>query len=88
MSDIHCDLRYLLYLSNSSFLDGFGFFASAPIFATMSKLVPALGWSAGWSMLAGLFGAAALLMMSSISPILNLGQTQAEKDDAALAKAP
>lgn len=68
-----------------SFLDGFGFLLSAPIFATIGRVVPTMGWSAGWSLLGGLFGAAALLMMSSINPILKLTQTPAEKEQQELA---
>lgn len=54
-----------------SFLDGFGFLLSAPIFAVASKLVPTQGWSSTWGMLAALFAAAGVLMMSSITPILD-----------------
>lgn len=53
-----------------SFLDGFGFLLSAPIFATCSKLVPTSGWSSAWVMLAALFGAAGVLMVKSIGPVL------------------
>ena len=53
-----------------SFLDGFGFLLSAPIFATCSKLVPAAGWSSAWGMLAVLFGLAGALMVKSIGPVL------------------
>ena len=53
-----------------SFLDGFGFLCSAPIFALCGRLVPTLGWSSAWAMLAGLFGSAALLMMRAIGPVL------------------
>lgn len=53
-----------------SFLDGFGFLFSAPIFALTGKLVPALGWSSAWGMLAALFGAGAALMLYSIQPVL------------------
>jgi len=63
-----------------SFLDGFGFLLSAPIFATISKVVPRMGWGSGWTMLATLFGAAALLMMHAIDPILNLTKTPAEEE--------
>jgi hypothetical protein len=61
-----------------SFLDGFGFLLSAPIFATCSKLVPAAGWSSVWTMLALLFGGAGALMVSSIGPVL----TKAEPSKA------
>jgi RsiW-degrading membrane proteinase PrsW (M82 family) len=63
-----------------SFLDGFGFLLAAPIFATVGKVVPSMGWASGWGMLASLFGAAALLMMSAINPILNLSKTPAEEE--------
>lgn len=53
-----------------SFLDGFGFLLSAPIFATCSKLVPTTGWSSAWGMLAILFGLAGALMVKSIGPVL------------------
>jgi len=53
-----------------SFLDGFGFLLSAPIFATCSKLVPSSGWSSAWGMLAVLFGLAGALMVKSIGPVL------------------
>jgi MFS family permease len=53
-----------------SFLDGFGFLLSAPIFAATGKIVPALGWSSAWGMLAALFGAGAVLMLSTIQPVL------------------
>jgi hypothetical protein len=53
-----------------SFLDGFGFLLSAPIFATCSKLVPSSGWSSAWAMLAVLFGLAGALMVKSIGPVL------------------
>lgn len=63
-----------------SFLDGFGFLLSAPIFATIAQVVPASGWGSGWTMLASLFGAAACLMLSAINPILNLARTPAEEE--------
>jgi MFS family permease len=63
-----------------SFLDGFGFLLSAPIFATIGKLVPSMGWSSGWAMLASLFGAGAVLMMTCINPILKLSKTSAEEE--------
>jgi MFS family permease len=62
-----------------SFLDGFGFLLSAPIFATIGKVVPTLGWSSGWAMLASMFGAGAILMMTCIDPILKLSKTSAEE---------
>ena len=71
-----------------SFLDGFGFLMSAPIFATMGKIVPTLGWSSGWTVLATLFGSAALLMLTAINPVLNLTKTPAEEaKKAAIASA-
>lgn len=63
-----------------SFLDGFGFLLSAPIFATIAQVVPANGWGSGWTMLASLFGAAACLMLTAINPILNLARTPAEEE--------
>jgi MFS family permease len=53
-----------------SFLDGFGFLLSAPIFAATAKLVPSLGWSSTWGLLAVLFGAAGALMLYAIAPVL------------------
>lgn len=53
-----------------SFLDGFGFLLSAPIFAAAGRIVPALGWSSAWGMLAALFAAGAVLMLASIRPVL------------------
>lgn len=58
-----------------SFLDGFGFLLSAPIFATCSKLVPTRGWSSAWAMLAVLFGLAGALMVKSITPVLESDNT-------------
>ncbi|CAB9525224.1 expressed unknown protein [Seminavis robusta] len=63
-----------------SFLDGFGFLLSAPIFAAISKIVPSMGWSSGWGLLATLFGSAAVLMLTCINPILNLSKTPAEEE--------
>jgi hypothetical protein len=53
-----------------SFLDGFGFLLSAPIFAAVGRIVPSSGWSSAWGMLAVLFGSASLLMLASIGPVL------------------
>ena len=63
-----------------SFLDGFGFLFSAPIFALCGRLVPTWGWTSVWAMLAGLFGSAALLMMRAIGPVL---EAEKEMEEAA-----
>jgi MFS family permease len=54
-----------------SFLDGFGFFLSAPVFGMAARLVATkFGWTSAWAMLAGLFGIAALTMLANIGPVL------------------
>lgn len=53
-----------------SFLDGFGFLLSVPIFAATAEMVPRLGWSSTWGMLAVLFAAASALMLHAIDPVL------------------
>jgi uncharacterized membrane protein YdcZ (DUF606 family) len=54
-----------------SFLDGFGFFLSAPVFGVAARLVATkFGWSSAWAMLAGLFGIAAVTMLANIGPVL------------------
>jgi len=68
-----------------SFLDGFGFLFSAPIFALCGRLVPTLGWGSAWTMLAGLFGGAALLMLRAIGPVLEAEQTLEQEAAAAAA---
>lgn len=55
-----------------SFLDGFGFLFSAPLFASLGVIVPEFGWPVGWGMLSSLFAIAGLVMMKSIVPILNM----------------
>jgi hypothetical protein len=64
-------------------MDGFGFLLSAPIFAILSKVVPAYGWSAGWGLQATLSACAAVLMIAFVNPILNLTKTDAESKKAA-----
>jgi MFS family permease len=54
-----------------SFLDGFGFFLSAPVFGVAARLVDTkFGWSSAWAMLAGLFAIAAVTMLANIGPVL------------------
>lgn len=53
-----------------SFLDGFGFLLSTPIFAMSSKIVPRYGWPITWAMFAGLFTIGGLLMMQNVDKVL------------------
>jgi hypothetical protein len=53
-----------------SFLDGIGFLLAAPVFATTSKLVPSLGWSSAWIMLAGIFGIGGVLMLKALENVM------------------
>lgn len=53
-----------------SFLDGFGFLLSTPVFALASRIVPEYGWVATWSMFAGIFAVGAIMMLAAIGPVL------------------
>lgn len=57
-----------------SFLDGMGFFLSAPIWAVTSQIVGGLGiygWSTAWVMLAFLFGSGGALMLRTLPQVLD-----------------
>jgi sugar phosphate permease len=66
-----------------SFLDGFGYLLSVPIYAVLGQMVPRFGWSSGWLLLATLFAGAGVTMMKSIPPILQLDSDMAEKEKEA-----
>lgn len=53
-----------------SWLDGFGFLLSAPVFAATAKIVPKYGWSTAWAMLTVLFAGGWALMLHALPPIL------------------
>jgi hypothetical protein len=64
-----------------SFLDGMGFFLSAPVWAVTGQIVSRLGpygWSTAFGMVAALFGAGGALMLKNIDKVLEeeLPQTQ------------
>ena len=65
-----------------SFLDGFGYLFSVPIFALLGQLVPSRGWASGWGLLAVLFGGAGVVMSRNLSSILDLN-TSNHGDDSA-----
>ena len=57
-----------------SFMDGLGFFLSAPAWAATGMLVKALGdnygWTGAWLMLATLFGGGSMLMLKQLPNIM------------------
>lgn len=53
-----------------SFIDGFGFLLSAPVFASIGRLVPTMGWSSAWMLMAGLFAVGGTIMMRNIPHVL------------------
>jgi hypothetical protein len=62
-----------------SFMDGFGYLFSVPIFATLGQLVKTShGWSSGWGMLTALFGTASFIMVKNMAPMLDLKNSSSE----------
>jgi MFS family permease len=67
-----------------SFLDGFGYLLSVPLYAVLGQLVPKFGWASGWLMLSILFALGGIMMMKAIPPILDVNtsdDTVMEKKD-------
>lgn len=65
-----------------SFLDGFGYFFSIPVFATLGEIVPRYGWTSGWGLLSALFALSGTILVSYIGPILD--HTELYDDDHVL----
>lgn len=53
-----------------SFLDGVGFFLTAPLWTLGSQVATSLGWSAAWGSLAVVVGFGGALMVKSMKPVL------------------
>ena len=53
-----------------SWLEAMAFFMNAPIWAMVGKMVPQLGWSAAFVMVAALFGVGGFVMLHAIPPVL------------------
>jgi hypothetical protein len=53
-----------------AYLDGVGFFLTAPLWALSSRVVTSMGWSTAWGSLAVVFGLGATLMVKSMEPVL------------------
>lgn len=53
-----------------AFVDGLGFFLTAPIWGLSSHVVQKYGWSATWIALAGLYGVGGTLMVQSVQSVL------------------
>lgn len=62
-----------------SFLDGFGYLLSVPLFASLGVIIPKWGWASGWGMLTVLFAAGGVVMMKSIPNILELHADEKDK---------
>lgn len=53
-----------------AYIDGVGFFLTAPLWALSNRIVQKMGWSAAWTFLAMIFGATACLMVKTVNPVL------------------
>ena len=53
-----------------AFLDGIGFFLTAPLWALSSRIVTSMGWSAAWGTLALVFALGGTVMVRSMRPVL------------------
>ena len=60
-----------------AFLDGIGFFLTAPIWTLSSRVVQSFGWSTTWCLLAILVGSGGALMISALQPVLSKQQQEA-----------
>ena len=53
-----------------AYIDGVGFFLTAPLWAMSNRIVQNMGWSAAWTFLAVVFGSTASLMVKTVHPVL------------------
>jgi MFS family permease len=53
-----------------SFLDGFGFLFSIPVFSALGVVVPKYGWSVGWCLVAAMSLIGGIVFVQNIGPIL------------------
>lgn len=64
-----------------SFLDGFGYLFSIPVFSVLGTLVPRHGWESGWGLLAVLFSLGGIALVSSIGPVLKGTDLYTEEEE-------
>ena len=64
-----------------SFLDGFGYLLSIPVFSVLGTVVPNFGWEAGWGLLAVLFAIAGTVMVGYLGPVLDSAKFFSDEDD-------
>ena len=53
-----------------SWLDGFGFLFSSPVWAATAAIVPTYGWASTWGLLSLLFAVGWSIMLKALPPVL------------------